>query len=72
MRDASNQEEPIFLADLYSGNKIETTVYLDRTAMLRWVSPLAPAAALATAVALDLLMRQPTYTIIDVPLQRVQ
>jgi hypothetical protein len=68
MRDFSAQDETLFVADLYSGNTVEDTVYLPRTAMLAWVEPLAPTAGPATARALDELMRRPPHSIIDVPL----
>ena len=68
MRDSSSHEEPSFIADLYLGNKVEDSMYLRRDEMLDWIKPLAPQARGNAAHALDLLMRQPLHTIIDIPL----
>ncbi len=72
MRDSSTQEEILFVADLYSGNRIEDSVYLDRKAMLEWLHPIDPQASFVAAHALDQLMHRPPRTIIDIALESRQ
>ena len=68
MRDTSAVDQHIFVADLYSNDKVEDSVYLERDAMLDWVRPLAPKAELIAARAMSQLLSQPAYTMIDIPL----
>lgn len=55
MRVPSAPEETIFAADLYSGNRLEDSVYLDRDELLRWVAPIDPEAQPSVAHALSML-----------------
>ncbi len=68
MRDSSTDEEPIFVADLYAGNRVEDSVYLHRDAMLDWLRPIDPKVGYLAAHALDQLLLQPPHTIIDIAL----
>jgi hypothetical protein len=68
MRDSSASDQYIFVADLYSDNKVENSVYLDREAMLDWVRPLAPKIEFIAARAMSHLLSQPAYTMVDIPL----
>ena len=68
MRDASIEESQIFVADLYAGNTVQDSVYLDREAMLRWVSPLDPLIEPLAARAMDLLLCYPASPIHSIPL----
>jgi hypothetical protein len=68
MRDSSAVDQYIFVADLYSDNKVEDSVYLERDAMLDWIRPLAPKVEVMAARAMAHLLSQPAYTMVDIPL----
>lgn len=68
MCDTSVEEKQIFVADLYSGNIIEDSVYLDRQAMLQWIAPLGSRIEPLAARAMDLLLCCPEAPIHSIPL----
>jgi hypothetical protein len=68
MRDGSAETEQAFVADLYSNNKVEDTVYLDREAILQWSSHFGSQIPPLAARAMDLLMCCPELLIYSIPL----
>ena len=67
MRPDAEGAQSIFAGDLYAGRSIVDSVYLDRTAMLRWLTALDAEASRAAARAMDELLTQPDRVLRSVP-----
>lgn len=67
MRYDAEDEQTVFAGDLYRGNRIEDSVYLDRAGMLQWLTPIDAQAGKAAATAMDELLMQPEKLIRSVP-----
>ncbi len=67
MRYDADDEQAVFAGDLYRGNRVEDSVYLDRAAMLQWLAPIDARASQAAATAMDELLMQPEKLIRSIP-----
>ncbi len=72
MKEASAETEPFFVADLYSGHRLEDSAYHDRAGMLAWMAMIDPAAQPSVAKALDMLTYQVGRPMYSVPLAPAQ
>ena len=61
------REEAIFAGDLYSGNSVIDSVYLDRAALLRWLIAQDAEAGGKAARAMDELLMETGRTLRSVP-----
>ena len=68
MKEASTENEPFFVADLYSGHRLEDSAYHARAGMLAWMAAIDPAAQPSVAKALDKLTYQVGRPMYSVPL----
>jgi hypothetical protein len=65
---AVDDEQPLFVGDLYYGDHLEDSVYFNQTAMLHWLQPLDPQAGLLAANAMQDLLAEPSRGLRTIPL----